>query len=213
MNNTRGVIQTDKYLMIKADKLINQQGKMSSLSGAALLTANRLAGEKGTIYTQNALRIESADINLNQGFTQAGQVSILANNFTHQGATLLQTGEGKTELHIQNQFDNQKGEISSNGQIDIVANGLNNQDGKIIAAKLGHLTLAIQQALNNTQGTLLGNQGIQLAAERLINQSGKIIASFGDNQLTLKQLDGEKGEILSKGKLALTGMNLISMTR
>ncbi|ENU1227273.1 hemagglutinin repeat-containing protein [Providencia rettgeri] len=208
LNNTRGVIQTDKYLMIKADKLINQQGKMSSLSGAALLTANRLAGEKGTIYTQNALRIESADINLNQGFTQAGQVSIFANNFTHQGATLLQTGEGKTELHIQNQFDNQKGEISSNGQIDIVANGLNNQDGKIIAAKLGHLTLAIQQALNNTQGTLLGNQGIQLAAERLINQSGKIIASFGDNQLALKQLDGEKGEILSKGKLALTGDEL-----
>ncbi|MGG4610261.1 two-partner secretion domain-containing protein [Providencia sp. Me31A] len=160
VNNTRGVIQTDKYLMIKADKLLNQQGKISSLSGAALLTANRLEGEKGTIFAQNALRIESADINLNQGFTQAGQVSILANNFTHQGATLLQTGEGKTELHIQNQFDNQKGEISSNGQIDIVANGLNNQDGKIIAAKLGHLTLTIQQALNNAQGTLLGNQGV-----------------------------------------------------
>ncbi|WP_336844074.1 filamentous hemagglutinin N-terminal domain-containing protein [Providencia rettgeri] len=208
VNNTRGVVQTDKYLMIKADKLLNQQGKISSLSGTALLTANRLAGEKGTIFAQNALRIESADIHLNQGFTQASQISILANNFSHQAATLLQTGEGKTELHIQNQFDNQKGEISSNGQIDIVANELNNQDGKIIAAKLGHLTLTIQQALNNAQGTLLGNQGIQLAAERLINQSGKIIASFGDNRLTLKQLDGEKGEILSKGKLALTGEEL-----
>uniref|UniRef100_UPI003A8D7A1B two-partner secretion domain-containing protein n=2 Tax=Salmonella enterica TaxID=28901 RepID=UPI003A8D7A1B len=207
-NNTRGVVQTDKELMLKTDKLLNLDGKISSLSGAALLTANHLAGEKGTLFAQNALRIESADINLNQGFTQAGQISILANNFSHQAATLLQTGEGKTELHIQNQFDNQKGEISSNGQIDIVANGLNNQDGKIIAAKLGHLTLTIQQALNNTQGTLLGNQGIQLAAERLINQSGKMIASFGDNQLTLKQLDGEKGEILSKGKLALTGEEL-----
>nr|WP_282563733.1 hemagglutinin repeat-containing protein [Providencia stuartii] len=208
LNNTRGVIQTDKALMLNADKLINQQGKISSLSGAALLTANRLDGEKGTIFAQNTLRIDSADINLNQGFTQAGQVSILANNFSHQGATLLQTREGKTDLHIQNQFDNQKGEISSNGLIDIVANELNNQDGKIIAAKLGHVTLSIQQALNNAQGTLLGNQGIQLAAERLINQSGKIIASFGDNQLTLKQLDGEKGEILSKGKLALTGEEL-----
>ncbi|MTC27730.1 filamentous hemagglutinin N-terminal domain-containing protein [Providencia alcalifaciens] len=208
LNNTRGVVQTDKTLMINVDKLINQQGKISSLSGASLLTANHLAGEKGTIFAQTALRIESADINLNQGFTQANQVSIFANNFSHQGATLLQTGEGKTELHIQNQFDNQKGEISSNGQIDIVANGLNNQDGKIIAAKLGHLTLTIQQVLNNTQGTLLGNQGIQLAAERLINQSGKILASFGDNQLALKQLDGEKGEILSKGKLALTGEEL-----
>ncbi|WP_273746772.1 hypothetical protein, partial [Morganella morganii] len=72
-------------------------------------------------------------------------------------------------------------------------------------AKLGQLSLNIQQALNNTQGTLLGNQGIKLVANRLINQSGKLIASFGDNQLTLKQLDGEKGEILSKGKLALTG--------
>ncbi|QIC15581.1 filamentous hemagglutinin N-terminal domain-containing protein [Providencia vermicola] len=208
LNNTRGVIQTDKALMLNVDKLINQQGKISSLSGAALLTANRLDGEKGTIFAQNTLRIDSADINLNQGFTQAGQVSILSNNFSHQGATLLQTREGKTDLHIQNQFDNQKGEISSNGQIDIVANELNNQDGKIIAAKLGHVTLSIQQALNNAQGTLLGNQGIQLAAERLINQSGKIIASFGDNQLTLKQLDGEKGEILSKGKLALTGEEL-----
>ena len=129
LNNTRGVVQTDKTLMINVDKLINQQGKISSLSGASLLTANHLAGEKGTIFAQTALRIESADINLNQGFTQANQVSIFANNFSHQGATLLQTGEGKTELHIQNQFDNQKGEISSNGQIDIVANGLNNQDG------------------------------------------------------------------------------------
>ena len=119
-----------------------------------------------------------------------------------------QTGEGKTELHIQNQFDNQRGEISSNGQIDIVANGLNNQDGKIIAAKLGQLTVSVQQLLNNARGTLLGNQGIQLAAERLINQSGKIFASFGDNQLVLKQLDGEKGEILSTGKLALTGDEL-----
>lgn len=89
-----------------------------------------------------------------------------------------------------------------------MANGLNNQDGKIIAAKWGRLTLTIQQALNNAQGTLLGNQGIQLAAERLINQSGKILASFGDNQLVLKQLDGEKGEILSTGKLALTGDEL-----
>lgn len=208
LNNTRGVVQTDKYLMVKADKLINQQGKISSLSGAALLTANRLDGENGTIFAQNALRIESADINVNQGFTQANQVSILANNVSHQGATLLQTGDGKTELHIQNQFDNQQGEISSNGQIDIVANGLNNQDGKIIAAKLGQLTFTIQQVLNNTRGTLLGNQGVQLATERLINQSGKIIASFGDNQLTLKQLAGEKGEILSKGKLVLTGNEL-----
>ncbi|MEI9698436.1 hemagglutinin repeat-containing protein [Moellerella wisconsensis] len=207
-NNTRGVVQTDKYLMINADKLINQQGKISSLSGAALLTANRLNGEKGTIFAQDTLRLESADINLNQGFTQANQVSIFANNVTHQDATLLQTGEGKTELHIQNQFDNQRGEISSNGQIDIVANGLNNQDGKIIAAKLGQLTVSVQQLLNNARGTLLGNQGIQLAAERLINQSGKILASFGDNQLVLKQLDGEKGEILSTGKLALTGDEL-----
>ncbi|MGO2303321.1 MAG: two-partner secretion domain-containing protein [Providencia sp.] len=208
LNNTRGVIQTDKYLAIKANKLVNSQGKISSLSGAALLSANQLDGNKGTIFAQDTLRIESANINLSQGFTQANQISILANNFTHQNATLLQTGEGKTELHIQSQFDNQRGEISSNGQIDIVANSLNNQDGKIIAAKLGKLTLSIQQTLNNTQGILLGNQGIQLAANRLINQSGKLIASFGDNQLTLKQLDGEKGEILSKGKLALTGDNL-----
>ncbi|TOL44863.1 hypothetical protein CGH97_23915, partial [Vibrio parahaemolyticus] len=74
--------------------------------------------------------------------------------------------------------------------------------------KQGQLTLSIQQALNNTQGILLGNQGVQLAVEHLINQSGKVIASFGDNHLALKQLDGEKGEILSKGKLALTGDNL-----
>ncbi|WP_272572599.1 two-partner secretion domain-containing protein [Providencia sp. PROV258] len=207
-DNTRGVVQTDKYLMIKADKLINQQGKISSLSGAALLTANSLDGAQGTIFAKNTLGIESADINLNQGLTQADQISILANNFIHQSATLLQTGEGKTKLHIQNQFDNQKGEISSNGQVDIVANELNNQEGKIIAAKQGQLTLSIQQALNNTQGILLGNQGVQLAVEHLINQSGKVIASFGDNHLALKQLDGEKGEILSKGKLALTGDNL-----
>lgn len=207
-NNTRGVVQTDTYLMINADKLINQQGKISSLSGAALLTANSLEGEKGSLFSQDTLRIESSDINLSQGFTQANQISILANNFIHQDATLLQTGEGKTELYIQNQFDNQRGEISSNGQIDIVANSLNNQDGKIIAAKLGKLTFSIQQTLNNARGTLLGNQGIQLTATHLVNQSGKMIASFGDNQLTLKQLDGEKGEILSKGKLTLTGEKL-----
>ena len=208
LNNTQGVIQTDKYLAIKANQLVNTQGKISSLSGAALLTANQMDGHKGTVFAQNSLRIESQDINLNHGVTQANQITILANNFSHQGATLLQVGEGKTELRIQNHFDNQRGEISSNGQVEISANALNNQDGKIIAAKLGQLSLNIQQALNNTQGTLLGNQGIKLAANRLINQSGKLIASFGDNQLTLKQLDGEKGEILSKGKLALTGEDL-----
>ncbi|WP_272539035.1 hemagglutinin repeat-containing protein, partial [Providencia sp. PROV197] len=208
LNNTQGVIQTDKYLAIKANQLVNTQGKISSLSGAALLTANQVDGHKGTVFAQNSLHIESQDINLNHGLTQANQITILANNFSHQGATLLQVGDGKTELRIQNHFDNQRGEISSNGQIEISANALNNQDGKIIAAKLGQLSLNIQQALNNTQGTLLGNQGIKLAANRLINQSGKLIASFGDNQLTLKQLEGEKGEILSKGKLTLTADNL-----
>lgn len=208
LNNTLGIIQTDKYLVIKAGSLINQQGKINSLSDAALLSAHQIDGKKGVITAHNALRIESTDIDLSQAITQANQISILAHNLTHKGATLLQTGEGKTELNIQNQLDNQQGEISSNGQIEISASGLNNQSGNIIAAKLGQLTLSIQQALNNTQGTLLGNQGIKLTTAHLINQSGKIVASFGDNQLTLKQLDGEKGEILSKGKLALTGDDL-----
>ncbi|MDJ7444054.1 hemagglutinin repeat-containing protein [Salmonella enterica] len=206
-NNTHGVVQTDKYLMIKAGKLLNPDGKISSLSGSALLTASHVEGEKGTLFAQDALRLESEDINLNQSFTQANQISVFANNLSHQGATLLQTGEEKTELHIQHQLDNLHGEISSHGKMDISAGTLNNPDGKIIAAKSGHLTLNIQQVLNNTQGTLFGEQGIQLLADRVINPLGKIIARSGNNQLTLNQLDGEKGEILSTGKLVLTGDN------
>ncbi|MGI3429999.1 hemagglutinin repeat-containing protein [Providencia stuartii] len=208
LDNTQGIIQADKSLVINTLELINKQGKLSTLTGDVSLTAKNLYGENGAIFAQNALRIESDELNLNGALTQAKQVNILANHLAHHGATLLQTGEGKTELNIKNELDNSKGNISSNGDIAIAATSLNNESGKIIAAKLGKLALHIQQALNNTQGTLLGNQGIQLTASHLINQSGKIIASFGDNQLMLKQLDGEKGEILSKGKLDLTGNDL-----
>ncbi|WP_265524437.1 hemagglutinin repeat-containing protein [Providencia rustigianii] len=208
LNNTQGVIQADKNLVINTLDLINKQGKLSVLSGNSLLTAKNISGENGVIAAKGDLHIESGRLDLSRGFTQADYITVIADQFTHKGGVLLQSGAEKTELTVKGILDNTDGEISSNGVLAINANSVNNLNGEISAAKQGKLALNILQELNNRQGTLFGNQGIQLTTQQLNNQSGKIIGSEGDNHITVNQLDGQKGEILSNGKLVIRGSQL-----
>ena len=208
LDNTQGTIQTDKNLAINTLNLINKQGTLNVLSGNSQLTANNIVGDEGVIAAKGNLRIESHQLDLSRGLTQASHITVMAGQLIHNGGVLLQSGEDKTILNVKGALENNSGEISTHGELAINANSVSNQDGKIIAAKLGKLTLNILQKFDNTQGTLLGNHGIQLTTQQLNNQSGKIIGSEGDNVITTQQLNGQKGEILSNGKLVLRGEQL-----
>ena len=155
-----------------------------------------------------ALRATQTGINTRDARLQASQSAALTaqTGIDNQRGTITAT---TLSLTAPTEINNQQGTLIQTGAAahTLTTKTLNNQHGEI---NLGGSAMLITDTLNNQSGTLLSREGaLTLTTHHLHNQQG-IVAAAGKDNTTIAAdiLNGEQGEILTRGALSLTGKTL-----
>lgn len=111
---------------IQTGTLNNESGQIIHAGQEGLtIQAQQIDAAQGILISNGSLVVDAQNINLNQAQTQANQIKITADQFSHQQGQMLQTGQqAAAQLHIQNTLDNSQGLILSNHALEISAKQL-----------------------------------------------------------------------------------------
>ncbi|EOR07411.1 hypothetical protein F896_01784 [Acinetobacter genomosp. 15BJ] len=226
LNNREGEISAAGNSSIKVHSLNNQSGKVLS-NGSVALSVTDLNNEQGTLYSKDQLGLNaSGQVNNQSGLIIAKQAEIKAQALDNssgriraeQGALGLtvqqqlqnQAGEiyAADTIHLKaQQFGNQKGLIQSKNNINLTADRVDNQSGTIYAAT--DMTVLTQAELNNQQGILAAKNQLDIRSGTLNNQSGIIRAEQGDTQLQAQgHVQNNSGEISAAKTLNVVAQGL-----
>ena len=226
LNNREGEISAAGNSSIKADSLNNQSGKVLS-NGSVALSVTDLNNEQGTLYSKDQLGLNATgQVNNQSGLIIAKQAEIKAQTLDNSSGR-IRAEQGALNLTVQQQLQNQAGEIYAADTIDLKAQQLGNQTGLIqsknkINLKAGRvdnqfgtiyaatdMTVQTQAELNNQQGILAAKNQLDIRSGALNNQSGIIRAEQGDTQLQAQgQVQNNSGEISAAKTLNVVAQGL-----
>ncbi|MEN5171141.1 hemagglutinin repeat-containing protein [Acinetobacter higginsii] len=226
LNNREGEISAAGNSSIKADSLNNQSGKVLS-NGSVALSVTDLNNEQGTLYSKDQLGLNATgQVNNQSGLIIAKQAEIKAQALDNSSGR-IRAEQGALNLTVQQQLQNQAGEIyaadtidlkaqqlgnqtgliQSKNKINLTAGRVDNQSGTIYAAT--DMTVLTQAELNNQQGILAAKNQLDIRSGALNNQSGIIRAEQGDTQLQAQgHVQNNSGEISAAKTLNLVAQGL-----
>ncbi|MBU2050137.1 MAG: filamentous hemagglutinin N-terminal domain-containing protein, partial [Gammaproteobacteria bacterium] len=205
-NSGQGVIASGGDAHLTAATLDNQTGSIEHAGeGTLAIEVTDLHGAGGRIVGNGALQLKGDTLDLSGATTGARQVTVTAGSLDTSKGTLTSTGTQAMTLQVDRALTNNGGTIAANGAQQITAGSLSNIDGTLSAAGAGDTRINVLGTFDNTRGDVASNgRQLQIDAARLINEEGTL--SHGGTQsltLTVGQLDGAKGTIVSAGALAL----------
>lgn len=183
---TGGLIQAQQLELAASANLSNQNGRLHALGGSAQLSAGAINNQAGVLYAQD-------------------QLVLTGTSFDNRGG---QIGAGHIDLGLSAGLNNQSGIIESSTQLLLQAASLDNRNGQLRALGNGGTSFfQLGGQLNNTSGVLeVASQHFNLAIGSLANQSGRLLhTGQGELGLTLAQINGAGGEIITRGGLSLSG--------
>ncbi|MFD1698277.1 DUF637 domain-containing protein [Halopseudomonas phragmitis] len=183
---TGGLIQAQQLELAASTNLSNQNGRLHALGGSAQLSAGAINNQAGVLYAQD-------------------QLVLTGTSFDNRGG---QIGAGHIDLGLSAGLNNQSGIIESSTQLLLQAASLDNRNGQLRALGNGGTSFfQLGGQLNNTSGVLeVASQHFNLAIGSLANQSGRLLhTGQGELGLTLAQINGAGGEIITRGGLSLSG--------
>ncbi|EOY5376116.1 hemagglutinin repeat-containing protein [Cronobacter dublinensis] len=207
MDNRAGVIAAQGQADIQGGTLANNGGRVVAdgdvtlatqaldNTGGTLQSAHRLAvdthqqtlnnGDRGALIATDALRLNSGDVNNQNGEIATG------------GDATLNTGA----------IDNRQGRMTAGGAAVLRGGDLNNQHGQIEVNGPAQLNTG---SLDNSAGTLTSGDTLTLASRRLDNSGGRLQANkdmtldtAGD--AVINRDSGAQGGIIALGNLQLRG--------
>ncbi|MCW6029519.1 hemagglutinin repeat-containing protein [Stenotrophomonas sp. SRS1] len=205
-NSGQGVIASGGDAHLTAATLDNQTGSIEHAGeGTLAIEVTDLHGAGGRIVGNGALQLKGDTLDLSGATTGARQVTVTAGSLDTSKGTLTSTGTQAMTLQVDRALTNNGGTIAANGAQQITAGALSNIDGTLSAAGTGDTRINVLGTFDNTRGDVASNgRQLQIDAARLINEQGTL--SHGGTEslsLTVGQLDGAKGTIVSAGALAL----------
>ena len=205
-NSSQGVIASGGDAHLTAATLGNQTGSIEHAGeGTLAIEATDLRGAGGRIVGNGALQLKGDTLDLTGATTGARQVTVTAGSLDTSKGTLTSTGAQAMTLQVDRALTNNGGTIAANGAQQITAGSLSNIDGTLSAAGAGDTRINVLGTFDNTRGDVASNgRQLQIDAARLINEEGAL--SHGGTEslsLTVGQLDGAKGTIVSAGAVAL----------
>ncbi|MEB6478665.1 two-partner secretion domain-containing protein [Acinetobacter vivianii] len=226
LNNQEGEISAAGNSSIKAQSLNNQSGKVLS-NGQLDISVTDLNNKSGTIYAKEQLHLNtSGQVNNQAGLMVAKQAEVKAQSLNNS-AGRIRAEQGGLNLIIEQQLQNQAGEIYATDNIGIKAQQLSNQKGLIqsknnIALNTGSLdnqsgtiyaeadmAVQTQTELNNQQGILAAKKQLDIRSGALNNQSGIIRAEQGNTQIQAQGIvQNNQGEISAANNLNVMAQGL-----
>ncbi|WP_257154482.1 hemagglutinin repeat-containing protein [Pseudomonas sp. ICMP 8385] len=178
-----GVIQGQR-LLINAGHLDNQGGRISALSGSALLNATALNNQQGTLYAKQLMQVRGGSLDNSTGQIAGNQI----------------------ELGLNGQLTNRSGLIESASTLSLAADALDNQGGKLRALGLTDKTdFQIGGVFDNRNGIVeTANQNLTLAAASFQNNGGQLLhVGEGTFDISLPNVTGAGGTVVTRGGLTL----------
>lgn len=205
LDNRSGRIATNATnAKLGANRIDNGGGRIEHAGKGLLdIQASQLDGGKGTIASNGALSIKAADVVLDDGLTQAEQITLDTTTLSNQRGQILQTGAQPSQITARKRFDNQRGEVSSAGSLTLDVGALNNQNGKIIATDNGLLKVTASDLMDNSGGSLAASGAAVLTGTRLENTAGTVSAG-GELRTTFDQLNNIGGTLASTLGITVT---------
>ncbi|WP_413784432.1 hemagglutinin repeat-containing protein [Acinetobacter sp. ACIN00229] len=228
LDNQSGVLQAKSNIQIDAEQVNSQSGLISSEDRIDLQAHQLVDNSAGQIIANNAVQIQSLGLNNNQGqiasvndvlsinsgsgtlenqagLLQAqGDIQLGADRLLNQSG-LINT-QGNLSAQINQDIDNNAGQIVANQAVQLNSQGLNNNSGQI-GSVTGPVTIEAGSGdLSNQSGKIISTQDLTLSAQHVDNQSGLISAQ----QLVLNTqgLNNLKGQIISGTALTFVGQDL-----
>ncbi|KRI64602.1 hemagglutinin [Acinetobacter baumannii] len=228
LDNQSGVLQSKSNIQIDAEQVNSQSGLISSEDRIDLQAHQLVDNSSGQIIANNAVQIQSLGLNNNQGqiasvndvlninsgsgelqnqagLLQAqGDIQLIADRLLNQSG-LINT-QGNLSAQINQDIDNNAGQIVANHAVQLNSQGLNNDAGQIGSVTGPVMIEAGSGDLSNQSGKIISTQDLTLSAQHVDNQSGLISAQ----QLVLNTqgLNNLKGQIISGTALTFVGKDL-----
>ncbi|KPY46885.1 Filamentous hemagglutinin, intein-containing [Pseudomonas syringae pv. ribicola] len=186
MDNTAGSLISDKALIVRVDKLLNNLRGLISATGLELNAA--------TLNNQNAEVSSLGTLTATVGqFDNSRKGRLLAN-----GALLLTADS----------LDNQTaGVVSGQQSVQLNLGQLTNTDSGRIYGK-NSLGFNVTDALNNSQGVVRSDGTLELKAASLNNTGGSITSADTSLLTVTGDVVSQGGEILSSADLTLDSASL-----
>ncbi|WP_423814595.1 adhesin [Pseudomonas viridiflava] len=186
MDNTAGSLISDKALIVRVDKLLNNLRGLISATGLELNAA--------TLNNQNAEVSSLGTLTATVGqFDNSRKGRLLAN-----GALLLTADS----------LDNQAaGVVSGQQSVQLNLGQLTNTDSGRIYGK-NSLGFNVTDALNNSQGVVRSDGTLELKAASLNNTGGSITSADTSSLTVTGDFVSQGGEILSSAYLTLDSASL-----
>ncbi|MGY2796774.1 filamentous hemagglutinin [Ewingella americana] len=215
-----GAVTANNHLQTQSATLNSQQG---SVLAAGVNQDGKLVGSSNlTLDASGQLRAQGQ--NLASGdLTARGQGVDVRHSSTSGNNVILDAGQedlhtGGAQVAAQQQLTARSGKMLNNDggkllgdKLNISADSLSNQQGAIAQLGSDSLQFSHKGSLNNRGGSIASNgEDLNIKAAQINNQGGKIQhAADGELSLESTNLHGEKGQLLSNGKLTLTGGELL----
>lgn len=175
---------SDGALSFTTTGALSNNGGLIGAEGNAVLRAQRLQNEAGTIFATRDLDIASASDIQNRagGLLQSGGALSLSAGGTldNSGGGVDATGAATLEV---GQLVNVDGQVLAGaaGQagagLSLTSQGDNDNRGGTIGSRGGDLTLHAREINNSGQGLVVANRDLTLHAQRLDNTAGTVYAS------------------------------------
>jgi len=183
-----GAITQADAISINTDTLSHAGGKLLA-TGTRPINVRAPGGldnRKGSIVGNGALDMQGGHL-----FNQEGEIKA--------------TGKGASRVVVKGKIDNAGGQVWVAGDVVLNAGQLINEGGKVVAAGASALKMTVSGTLTNAAGGLMAAGGdVAIKAERLDNRNGEIQhAGEGQLSVTAKDVDGQRGSVISNGTLVL----------
>ncbi|WP_139811009.1 hemagglutinin repeat-containing protein [Pantoea cypripedii] len=212
IDNTGGTIAAAGDLRLTSNQLTNTGGQLGADQGSLTIQSDNIADAQGKMLAGNNLSITGQQITLDQGVTQGAQISLQGTNLSHQGAHLLQTGQGTAQIHLSGQLNNIAGVMESAGAFSLDTGGVDNTQGRIasnndlaIETHQGDLINGNSEA---TQGGIRTDGSLHIQAGDMNNAAGLIVGHQLD--VTAGNLSNRGGTLESQQGLAIDAHSLDS---
>ncbi|QPF73473.1 filamentous hemagglutinin N-terminal domain-containing protein [Roseateles sp. DAIF2] len=185
--NAGGSLVAQQGLTLDAAALGNQQGRIASLRGGAILrVAGGLDNQQGSIQAAQALELVATGLNNRQGEIDAGRLSV-----DTRGQTL----------------DNSGGRVLARQQLSIGSGTLENRGGLIQSLGDLSLTQTAGAALHNGRDAGIATPtGVHAQGALTIANSGSLVNEAGISAGAGAQI--QAGELSNRAELSAAALNL-----
>lgn len=213
LDNSGGTLSAQRLVKINAGTLDNRNGGKVLSADTARIKADNLLNTQGKLYSEGNLRVVSADLDNRGGEIASKGTLRLAGGTINNSDNGSVISEQTLKINA-DQLLNQQGLFSGLQGIEIKGGSLDNSNHGKLSSLNGDIKVTLSGDLNNSNGgALVSQKALTVSAANLDNREGSLSSGTAQTLTVNGVLDNsDKGQIDSGESLVITAMTLRNVT-